>query len=88
MTQLTIGKWGNNLAVRLPSDIVQASKLHEGDRVEVEVDGGAIVIRLAAPRFILSDMFQGKTPEEWRAAYAHAYDWGPDPDLGRETVPE
>ena len=37
-------------------------------------------------RFTLRELFHGKTPEEWRAAYAGAFDWGPD--LGREAVEE
>ncbi len=86
MTQVTVGKWGNNLAVRLPGEIVQTIRLHDGERVEVDVQDGGIVIRRAEPPVVLGALFQGKTPEEWRAAYAEAYEWGPD--LGREIVPE
>jgi len=32
------------------------------------------------------ELFRGKTPEEWRALYAGAYDWGPD--VGREIIEE
>ena len=35
---------------------------------------------------VLEELFAGKTAEEWRAAYAGAYDWGPD--FGREIVAE
>ena len=31
-------------------------------------------------------LFRGKTPQEWRPAYAGAFDWGPD--VGREAVEE
>ena len=86
MTQVTVGKWRNNLAVRLPGDIVQAIRLHDGERVEVEVQDGGIVIRRAESPVVLEELFAGKTAEEWRAAYASAYDWGPD--LGREVVAE
>ena len=34
----------------------------------------------------LVGLFKGKTPQEWRAAYSGAYDWGPD--IGREIVVE
>jgi antitoxin MazE len=86
MAQLTIGRWGNNLAVRLPGEIVQSVGLAEGERVDVEVRDSEIVIRRAAPRFTLQELFAGKTPEEWRAVYAGAFDWGPD--VGREIVEE
>ena len=84
--QVMVGKWGNNLAVRFPSDVVQAAKLHDSERVDIEVADGAIVIRRAEPRLTLAALFDGHSPAEWRAAYAHAYDWGED--AGREAVPE
>jgi antitoxin MazE len=34
----------------------------------------------------LASLFGGKPAEEWRAAYAGAYDWGPD--VGLEVVEE
>jgi antitoxin MazE len=36
--KLLIAKWGNSLAVRLPSDCVRQAGLREGDRVDAEVD--------------------------------------------------
>jgi hypothetical protein len=32
----------------------------------------------------LSDLFRGKTAQEWREAYSGAFDWGPD--VGREVI--
>jgi antitoxin MazE len=84
VTQVTIGKWGNNLAVRLPSEIAQAAELHNGERVEIETRDGHVVIRRLEPRIVLEELFQGGTPDEWRAAYAGAYDWGPE--IGQEIL--
>lgn len=67
-------------------EIVEAARLHDGERVDVEERDGVVVIRRAEPRIVLENLFHGRTPAEWRAAYADAYDWGPD--LGREAVPE
>jgi antitoxin MazE len=90
MTQAIVGKWGNNLAVRLPGEIVRMAGIHDGERVEIETQDGAIVIRPAEPRIDLDDLFRGKTPQAWREAYAgardDAEDWGPD--VGREVVAE
>ncbi|HEY0424989.1 MAG TPA: AbrB/MazE/SpoVT family DNA-binding domain-containing protein [Rhodopila sp.] len=36
---MQIGKWGNSLAVRLPSAVVDALGLREGDDIEIEVAG-------------------------------------------------
>jgi antitoxin MazE len=32
---MQVSKWGNSLAVRLPSAIVEALKLKEGDQIEI-----------------------------------------------------
>jgi antitoxin MazE len=86
VSQVTIGKWGRNLAIRLPRDIVQSAKLKGGERLEIEAQEDAIVMRRPTPHFTLAELFRGKSAREWRAAYAGAYDWGPD--VGREVVEE
>lgn len=86
MVQVTVGRWGNNLAVRLPAEIVDAIKLRDGERVEIAAQDGEAVIRRVRPRVTLEELFRGKPPGEWRAAYAAAYDWGAD--VGREIIPE
>jgi antitoxin MazE len=45
MAQATLGKWGRNLAVRLPSEVVKAAGMHPGEKVEIEARGPDIVIR-------------------------------------------
>lgn len=32
-------KWGNSLAVRLPSEVVEALNLKEGDQIEIRIAG-------------------------------------------------
>jgi antitoxin MazE len=34
---MQVGKWGNSLAVRLPTAVVDALGLQEGDEIEIEV---------------------------------------------------
>ena len=84
MSQVIVGRWGKNLAVRLPNEIVNASGLTDGERVEIEAQDGNIILRRTVPRFTLKELFQGKPPAEWRAQYREAFDWGPD--VGRETI--
>ena len=36
---MQVSKWGNSLAIRLPTTVVEALKLKEGDEVEVHVVG-------------------------------------------------
>ena len=45
MTQAIVGKWGKNLAVRVPFEVAEQTGLHEGERVEIETRDGDIVIR-------------------------------------------
>lgn len=35
---MQVAKWGNSLAVRLPSSVVEALQLREGDDIEIVVD--------------------------------------------------
>lgn len=48
--KLLIAKWGNSLAVRLPSECLQQAGLREGDRVELEVDASG-QIRLTPEQY-------------------------------------
>lgn len=86
MPQVTVGRWGKNLAVRFPGEIAEAARLSDGERVEIEARDGDIVIRRTVPHFTLDELFKGKSPRQWRAAYAGAFDWGAD--IGREIVEE
>jgi antitoxin MazE len=80
----TVGRWGQSLAIRVPAELAQRTGLVEGARVEVEADGDSLVIRRAPSRPTLDELFQGRSPAEWRALYAGSYDWGAD--VGREVV--
>ena len=45
MAQAIIGRWGKNLAVRLPLEIVKTADLHTGEKVDIEAYGNDIIIR-------------------------------------------
>ena len=36
---MQVAKWGNSLAVRLPSKVVEALDLKEGDQIEIRITG-------------------------------------------------
>ncbi|HLJ22895.1 MAG TPA: AbrB/MazE/SpoVT family DNA-binding domain-containing protein [Candidatus Acidoferrales bacterium] len=36
---MQVSKWGNSLAVRLPSAVVEALDLREGDQIEIRIAG-------------------------------------------------
>ena len=86
LPQVIVGRWGRNLAVRLPGQIAKAAGLTDGEHVEIETRDGDIVIRRPVPRFTLDELFKGKSARQWRRVYTGAFDWGPD--AGREVVEE
>lgn len=50
MTNATVRKWGNSLAIRIPNEVI--SRVNFGEGVEVEMlvsDAGEIVLRAAYP---------------------------------------
>ena len=50
--ELQVGKWGNSLALRLPSEVVKRMNLQEGARVQLSVDSrGAALLTAERPRF-------------------------------------
>ena len=50
MSRAVVGKWGNNLAIRVPLEIARDSGLSEGEKVDIETMDGDIVIRRPAAR--------------------------------------
>jgi antitoxin MazE len=78
MTHAILGRWGKNLALRLPENVASELSLREGERVEVVSSPGQIVIRRAKPRFTREEIFAGKSPSEWRTIYAKTHEWGSD----------
>lgn len=45
MSEATVGKWGKNLAIRVPLKVAKALGLRMGERVQVESLDGDLVIR-------------------------------------------
>ena len=48
MSHSVIGKWGKNLAVRVPMEVARRLGLADGERVEVEAQDGDLLIRRRA----------------------------------------
>ena len=49
--ELQVGKWGNSLALRLPSQVVKKMRLQEGAKVELTVDDTGRATLRPAPEF-------------------------------------
>lgn len=50
MARVVVGKWGKNLAIRVPRDVATASGLREGEEVEVRSKDGDLVVHRPAAR--------------------------------------
>ena len=67
---MQISKWGNSLAVRLPTAVVDALGLKEGDQVEIQVAGEKAFAVAKAPgtRELLARLrkFRGQLPATFK----------------------
>ncbi len=43
--EVKVSKWGNSLAVRIPSGIARSAKLKEGSGLEIAGTGGCIILK-------------------------------------------
>jgi antitoxin component of MazEF toxin-antitoxin module len=50
MTRVVVGRWGNNLAIRVPLEVAKASGLVDGEHVEIELNDGDLMIRRTEAR--------------------------------------
>ena len=78
--EITISKWGNSLAVRIPQPLAREAHLNEGDSVALSLGGdGSIVLRSTRRRYKLSDLVSKITPQNRHGET----EWGPP--RGRES---
>ena len=61
--QITVKKWGNSAAVRLPAKVVHAARVGIEQRVEVRVEGRKIVLDPAIEADNLDALLAQITPE-------------------------
>ena len=48
MSYTVVGKWGKNLAIRVPMEVARMAGLTDGEKVEIETQDGDIVVRRRA----------------------------------------
>ena len=66
--RVTVKKWGNSAAVRIPATILEAVHLKLDGTVDVREEGGRIVIEPVHPReYDLAELLAGITPENLHA---------------------
>lgn len=67
---MQVAKWGNSLAVRLPSSVVEALDLKPGDQIEIHVQGDRSFAVEKAPgaRELLARLrkYRGRLPADFK----------------------
>ncbi len=54
--ELSIQKWGNSAAVRLPTELLGLLKVSLGDRLSVNVQPDGVLLKAARPVYSLADL--------------------------------
>ena len=71
-------RWGNSLAVRIPKVVADALKVSNGERAEIRIENGTLVLRpilkpARKPRYTLEELLNGMT----RDNVPQEVEWGP-----------
>lgn len=80
-TKLTIHKWGNSAAVRLPDSMLVQLGVKIGDAFDVEVSPKAATLKVAKPRYKLADLLA-----EMPDGFPRAKGWDEMKSVGREFI--
>jgi antitoxin MazE len=76
---VTIKKWGNSAAIRIPAAVLEATRLRLDEPVEIRVDEGRIVIEpIRAKTYDINELINQITPENRH----ELIEWGPP--VGKE----
>lgn len=76
----TVQKWGNSLALRIPSSVAKDLQVRQGSAVEVAVEDGKMIVKPAKKRKAsLAQLLQGVTKDNRHSEQ----DWGAP--VGREA---
>lgn len=54
--ELSVQKWGNSAAVRLPTELLGLLKVSLGDKLSVNVRPDGVLLKAARPSFSLTDL--------------------------------
>ena len=82
--KVTVKKWGNSAAVRIPASVMQATHLHLDEVVDVHEEAGRIVIEpVKRPRYTLEDLVAKCQPTKRRSREER--EWLNAPPVGREV---
>ena len=82
--KLSIVKWGNSAAVRLPAPMLAQLGAKIGDTFEADVSGEELVLRAAKPHYTLQELMAQCDLEA--APPKDLAEWAEMPAVGREDI--
>lgn len=64
---LTLSKWGNSIAIRIPKEAIDLLNLENQDKVSLNVNDGKIILTPEKPKSALEKLFEGYhgTPQDY-----------------------
>lgn len=78
--RVTVRRWGNSLAVRIPKSFADETRIQQDTEVELSIEEGRLIISPAEPRTItLGEPLEGVTPEDLHGEFKTG------PAVGAET---
>jgi antitoxin ChpS len=81
--ELSIQKWGNSAAVRLPTELLAILKVSPGDKLSVNVQPDGVLIKAAKPSYSLDALVAQCDPSAAEPADMEA--WSNLKPAGREA---
>ncbi|MDY7577964.1 AbrB/MazE/SpoVT family DNA-binding domain-containing protein [Herbaspirillum sp. RTI4] len=81
--ELSIQKWGNSAAVRLPTELLSQLKVVLGDKLTVDVRADGVMLKAKRPSYVLADLIAQCDPSA--AAPADLDAWHHTTPVGREA---
>lgn len=83
--QMTIKKWGNSLATRIPKTVAESIGLHFNQQVDIEaVDGRIVITPSKTIEYDLDDLLRQCKPEKM-ALTQEDKEWINSPHVGNEV---
>lgn len=59
-----VSRWGNSLAIRLPKAAVASLQVHEGEPVDLFIEGDTLRIRARRPQYTIDELVAAMRPEK------------------------
>lgn len=64
--QIQVGKWGNSNAIRIPLDLLKAIGAKQGDKLNVEVENGKLILEKEnANELTIAKLFENYSGESF-----------------------